>query len=60
MTRDKKSPNRLNCQLLMNLEMMHILQAQVYGCISAHPGLPHQKTKQETSYASKSQLNQAS
>jgi len=34
------------------LEMMHILQAQVCVCISAHPGLPHQKTKRETRDAS--------
>ena len=40
--------------------MMHTLQAQVCGCISAHPGLPHQKTKRETNDASKSKLNQAS
>jgi len=41
-------------------KIMHTLQAQVCGCFSAHPGLPHQKTKRETSDASKSQLNQAS
>ena len=29
------------------LEMMHILQAQGCGCISAHPGLPRQKTKRK-------------
>jgi len=31
---------------MAKLEMLHIslLQAQVCGCISAHPGLPHQKT----------------
>jgi len=45
---------------IIKLKMMHILQAQVCGCISAHPGLPHQKMKRETSDASKSQLNQAS
>jgi len=45
---------------MTKLEMMHILQAQVCGYISAHPGLLHQKTKRETSDASKSQLNQAS
>jgi len=50
----------LNCQLMTKLEMMHILQAQVCGSISAHPGLPHQKTKLETRDASKSQINQAS
>jgi len=44
---------------MTKLEMMHILQAQVCGCIRAHPGLPHQKTKRETSDASKSQLNRA-
>jgi len=38
----------LNCQLMTKLKMMHILQAKVFGCISAHPGLPHQKTKRET------------
>jgi len=43
---------------MTHLEMMHTLQAQVCGCISAHPWLPHQKTKRETSDASKSQLNQ--
>ena len=51
---------RLDCQLVTRLEMMHILQAQVWSCISAHPGLPHQKTKRETNDASKSQLHQAS
>ena len=50
----------LNCQLLKTLEMMHILQAQVCGCISTHPGLSYQKTERETSDTSKSQLNQAS
>jgi len=45
---------------MTKLEMMRILQAQVRDCISAHPGLPHQKKKRETSDASKSQLNQAS
>jgi len=49
----------LNCQLVTKLEMMHILQAQVCGCISAHPGLPHQKTNRETNDASKSKQNQA-
>jgi len=39
--------------------MMHTLQAQVCGCISAHPVLPHQKMKLETGDASKSQLNQS-
>jgi len=39
--------NRLNCQLMTMLEMMHILQAQVCGCISAHIRLPHQKIKWE-------------
>jgi len=47
------------CQLMTNLEMMHILKAQVCGCINSHPGLPHQKMKPETSDGSKSQLNQA-
>ena len=42
------------------LEMKHILQAQVCDCISAQPGLPHQKTKREISEASKSQPNQGS
>ena len=51
---------RLKCQILTRLEMMHVLRAQVWSCISAHPGLPHQKTKRETNNASKSQLNQAS
>jgi len=37
----------LNCQLMTKFEMMHILQAQVCGCISAHPGLPHKKMKRE-------------
>jgi len=45
---------------MTKLEMMHILQAQVCSCTSAHPGLPHQETKRETSDASKSQLNQSS
>jgi len=51
---------RLNSKLMTKLDTMHILQAQVRVCISAHPGLPHQKTKRETSDAAKSQLNQAS
>jgi len=38
---------RLNCQLMTKFEMMHILLAQVYGCISAHTTLWHQETKQE-------------
>jgi len=50
----------LNCQLTTKLEMMHTLQAQVCGSISAHPGLPDQETKLETRHASKSQINQAS
>jgi len=50
---------RLNSQRWTKLEMMHILQAQVYGCISANPGLPYHNMKRETSDASKSQLNQA-
>jgi len=45
---------------MTKLEMMHMLQAQVCSYISARPGLLHQKTKRETSDASKSQLNQAS
>ena len=36
---------RLHSQLMTKLEMMHMLQAQACGCISAHPGLPHQRTK---------------
>ena len=50
----------INPPELPKLEMMHILQAQVCGCISAHPGFPHHKTERETSDDSKSQLNQAS
>jgi len=37
----------LNCQLVTKLEMIYILQAQFWSCISANPGSPHQKTKQE-------------
>ena len=44
---------------MSKLEMMHMLEAQVFGCISAHQSLQHQKTKWETSDASKRQLNQA-
>ena len=40
--------NRLDCQLMTMLKTMYILQAQVCGCISAHPRLPHQKIKRET------------
>ena len=40
--------------------MMHILQAQMWSCISAHLGLPHQKTKRETNDVWKTQLSQAS
>jgi len=36
------------------------IASTVVGCISAHPGLPHQKTKLETRDASRSQINQAS
>jgi len=36
------------------------LKAQVCGCVSARPGLPHQNTKREIRAASKSQLNKAS
>ena len=46
--------------IMTKLEIMHILQAQVCGCIRTHTGLPHPKTKRETSDALKSQLNQAS
>jgi len=35
------------------------IQAQMCGCISEHLRFPHQKTKVETSDASKSQLNEA-
>jgi len=38
---------------------MHILQAQMCGCISAPSGLPHQRTKRVTSDALKGQLNKA-
>jgi len=31
--------------------LMLSLQAKVCGCISAHPGLPHQNTNRETSDA---------
>jgi len=50
----------INLPELTKLDTMHIFQAQVCGCISSHPGLSHQKTKWETSDASKSQLSQAS
>jgi len=36
---------RLNCQSMTKLEMMHVLQTQVCGCITAHPGLPHQENE---------------
>ena len=39
------------CQSMTKIEMVHILQAQVCGCISAHPGSPHRKTIPETSGA---------
>jgi len=45
---------------MTKLEKMPILQAQMCGCISTHPALPHAKTKRETGGASKSQLNQVS
>jgi len=51
---------RLNCQLMTMLEMIHMLQAQVCCCISAHPRLSHPKTKRETSNVPESQINQAS
>jgi len=50
----------INPPKLTKLRMMHILQEKVCGCIIAHPGLPHQKTKRESSNVLKSQLNQAS
>ena len=37
----------------------HIASTGVH-CTNAHPSLPHQNTKRETSYASKSQVNQSS
>ena len=43
---------------MTRVAVMLILQAQVCSCISAQPGLPHQKTKPETCYTSKSQLLQ--
>ena len=43
---------------MTKLEMMHMLQAQVSGCISAYPELPHQRKKQETADALKSKLKQ--
>jgi len=52
------SPPELS--LMMNLEIMHILQVQVCGCISSHPELSHHKMKRETHEASNSQLNQTS
>jgi len=51
---------RLNCQLMTVFDMMHILQAQEWGCVSTHPWLPNHKTKRESCDASRSQLNQAS
>ena len=33
-------------QLMTKLKMMHILQAQVRHCISAHPVLQHQKREE--------------
>ena len=45
---------------MTKLEMLHTLQAQVCGSISAQSGLPHQKTKLETRDASKSRINQSS
>jgi len=45
---------------MTKLKMMHLLQAQVCSCISVHPGLPHQKKKQETRDILKiSQIKQA-
>jgi len=38
---------------MTKLEMMHILQTQVYGCISAQPWLLHQKTKRKADDISK-------
>ena len=51
----------LNCQLMTKLEMMHILQAQVCRCISAHLWLlPTSKKETWNWRCIKSQLNQAS
>jgi len=36
---------------MTKLEIVHILQAHVCGCISAQSGLPHRKKKWETSDA---------
>jgi len=44
---------------MTKLETMHILQAQLCGCICTYAGLPYQRTKPETSDALKSQLNKA-
>jgi len=46
--------------IMTKLEIMHILQIQVCGCISAHQGLTLKTTKRKTSDASKCQLNQSS
>jgi len=45
---------------MTKLKKMHILQAGVCGCFSAQSGLPHLKTKRESSESLKSLLNQAS
>jgi len=46
----------MNCQLTTKLEMMHILQAHVCGCISANI----KKMKRETTGAAGKELNKAS
>jgi len=38
---------RLNCQLMTKFEMMRILQAQVYDCITAHTKGCHIKKRNE-------------
>jgi len=51
---------RLNCQSVTKLEMIYVSQAQVWSCINAHPGLPHQKNETGNEWCVKSQLNQTS
>ena len=48
----------MNCQFMTELEMIHILQALVCGCIRTHPGLPHKKQNGKQVMHQKRQLNQ--
>jgi len=51
---------KLECVLVDADALITSKLAKVCGCIRAQPGLPHQRTRPETSDACRRQLNQAS